>query len=161
MIEIKVNNEAELIKALEELAKKTHYNAPLMRKLAGTMQKAVDKNFIAGGRPKWLGVKSRPNGQPLIDTGNLRNSIQASWDNNEAIVGTNVPYAAIHHFGGKTAPHQIKPVFKKALAFGGGVYSAVNHPGSTIPARPFMTLTPRDEQDLLDDVQAYFRKILK
>ncbi|MEE6042739.1 phage virion morphogenesis protein, partial [Avibacterium paragallinarum] len=161
MIEIKINNEKEVFELLERLSQGVRYNAPLMRTIAGTMQSAVDQNFQAGGRPKWLGVKSRPNGSPLIDSGALRNSIRASWDNDEAIVGTNLAYAAIHQFGGKTKPHKIKPRYKKGLAFGGIVRKSVNHPGSNIPARPFLTLTLQDEADILEDVQDYFKQIIK
>ncbi|OOF45620.1 phage virion morphogenesis protein [Rodentibacter trehalosifermentans] len=161
MIEIKINNEKEVVALLERVAEGIRYNVPLMRTIAGTMQSAVDQNFEAGGRPKWLGVKSRPDGSPLIDSGALRNSIHASWDNDEAQVGTNLKYAAIHQFGGKTKPHKIKPVTKKALAFGGIVRKSVNHPGSTIQARPFLVLTPQDEADILDDVQHYFQSLMK
>lgn len=115
MIYVKINNEKELIHALSKLAQHVKYNVPLMRTIAGTMQSAVDQNFEAGGRPAWLGVKGRPDGKPLIDSGALRNSIHSSWDNNEAQVGTNLKYAAIHQFGGKTSPHKIKPVTKKSL----------------------------------------------
>lgn len=156
MIEIKVNNEQEIINLLTGLADAASKTAPLMRTLASTMKSAVDQNFEAGGRPAWLGLKYRE-GKPLINTGTLRNSIQSHSDSNTAKVGTNLAYAAIHHFGGKTKPHKIKPRYKKALAFGGRVYGSINHPGSNIPARPFMTLTEQDEADLLDDVQRYFR----
>ena len=30
-----------------------------------------------------------------------------------------------------------------------------------IPARPFLVLTPQDEEDILEDVQAYFRSVVK
>lgn len=161
MIEIKINNEKDVLALLEQVAQGIRYNAPLMRTIAGTMQSAVDQNFASGGRPKWLGVKSRPGGAPLIDSGTLRNSIHASWDNDEAQVGTNLKYAAIHQFGGKTKSHKIKPVMKKALAFGGIVRKEVNHPGSSIPARPFLLLTPQDEADILEDVQAYFQNLIR
>lgn len=160
MIEIKINNEKEVLDVLARLAEGIRYRAPLMRTIAGTMQSAVDQNFEAGGRPRWLGVKSRPNGSPLIDSGALRNSIRASWENDSAQVGTNLSYAAIHQFGGKTKAHKISPRYKKGLAFGGIVRKSVNHPGSEIPARPFLVLTPQDEADIVDDVQAYFRSII-
>lgn len=53
-----------------------------------------------------------------------------------------VPYAAIHEFGGQTAPHEIRPVNASVLAFqmGGRTIFAkvVHHPGSRIPARPYL-----------------------
>jgi phage gpG-like protein len=55
-------------------------------------------------------------------------------------VGTNVAYAAIHQFGGKTKPRVIQPKNGKALFWPGAAHpvQSVNHPGSTIPARPFL-----------------------
>lgn len=55
-----------------------------------------------------------------------------------------VKYAAIHEFGGKTAPHVILPKKAQALAFGGGFFAKVNHPGSTMPERSFLRSSLRD-----------------
>ena len=55
---------------------------------------------------------------------------------------TGVPYAAIQEYGGRTPAHDIVPVKARALAFAGGsgtVFARrVHHPGSTIPARPYL-----------------------
>ncbi|MCK3654906.1 virion morphogenesis protein [Pasteurellaceae bacterium Macca] len=160
MIEIKVNNLEQLTARLDKLSEGAENLTPLMKKFSGTMQTAVDKNFEAGGRPAWLGIKHRK-GTPLNDSGQLKNSIQSFSDRQSAVVGTNVKYAAIHHFGGKTKPHKIKPVFKKGLTFNDGVYKSVDHPGSVIPARPFLQLTPEDEAQLIDDAQSYFQGLIK
>ena len=57
-------------------------------------------------------------------------------------VGTNVEYAAIHEYGGKTPPHEILPKRGRALAFMMGgkqvIVRKVNHPGSKMPERSFM-----------------------
>lgn len=71
-----------------------------MRKLAGIMHNAVDENFEAEGRPKWLGIKHRQ-GRVLRDSGALQNSISERADDDTAEVGTNLVYAAIHQFGGE------------------------------------------------------------
>lgn len=138
MIEIEINNATEVAAMLERIAQATSHRAPLMRSIAGTMESAVLQNFDVGGRPKWLGLKYRQ-GSPLIDTENLMNSITSEYTNDEAIVGTNEPYAAIHQFGGKA-----------------GRGRRVD-----IPARPFLQLTPQDEADILDDVQDYFQRLIK
>lgn len=74
-----------------------------------------------------------------VDTGNLKNSIQASVDGLSAEVTANADYAAYVEYG--TAPHVIRPRNAKVLAFQAGgktVFAAeVNHPGT--PAQPFMT----------------------
>ena len=67
----------------------------------------------------------------------LRNSIKHGATADTASVFSDAKYAAIHQLGGQTKAHIIRPKFKKALAFGGGVFAMVRHPGSTIPARPY------------------------
>lgn len=138
MIEIEINNAQQIASILDKLANAAQDRTPLMRSIAGTMESAVLQNFDVGGRPKWLGLKYRQ-GTPLVDTENLMNSITSYYDNNIAMVGTNEPYAAIHQFGGKA-----------------GRGRKVD-----IPARPFLVLTPQDEDDILEDVQAYFRSVMK
>lgn len=54
-----------------------------------------------------------------------------------------VKYAAIHEYGGTTAPHLILPKKAKALAFinsgGDQVFAQkVNHPGSRMPERSYL-----------------------
>nr|DAO43809.1 MAG TPA: virion morphogenesis protein [Caudoviricetes sp.]DAP54939.1 MAG TPA: virion morphogenesis protein [Caudoviricetes sp.] len=138
MIDIEINNAQQIASILDKLANAAQDRTPLMRSIAGTMESAVLQNFDVGGRPKWLGLKYRQ-GTPLVDTENLMNSITSYYDNNVAEVGTNEPYAAIHQFGGKA-----------------GRGRKVD-----IPARPFLILTPQDEDDILEDVQAYFRSVVK
>lgn len=75
----------------------------------------------------WLPLKYRV-GQPLVDTGRLRDSITHQSSDDGVSVGTNVVYAAIHQFGGMTGR-------KRA---------------SQIPARPYLPI--RDGKlDLPDD----------
>ncbi|MDO4693055.1 MAG: phage virion morphogenesis protein [Eikenella sp.] len=184
MIEIQINTDA-VQQALDDAADKLTHRAPLMRSVATRLHRAVDDNFNAQGRPEWAGLKTgswlsragaltkhgrvsqaRYNkkvvgGKILQNTGRLRNSITEQSDNDSAVVGTNVVYAAIHNFGGQTAAHVIYPRNKKALAWATGMYPVkkVNHPGSKIPARPFMVLTPEDEADLVATVSDYLATI--
>jgi len=138
MIEIEINNAQEVAIVLERLSQATTHRTPLMRSIAGTMESAVLQNFDVGGRPKWLGLKYRQ-GTPLVDTENLMGSITSDYTNDTAIVGTNEPYAAIHQFGGKAGRGR----------------------KTTIPARPFLKLTPEDESDIMEDIQAYFQRLIK
>jgi phage gpG-like protein len=135
---------------LDELEKRVTRRAPLMESIANIMLHAVDENFIQGGRPAWLPLKYR-DGKPLMFSGRLHGSIVPWHDNHQAVVGTNVIYAGIQNNGGRTRPHVIRPRNKKALRFNGRFAGKVNHPGSDIPARPFLTLT---ESDLADIQQA-------
>jgi phage gpG-like protein len=110
------------------------------------MKNAEDKtikSYLTGPRPERLGVVS----------GMLRRSIRGTAEPGsspgifaEGVLGsTDVPYAAIHEFGGKTKPHTIVPKDPKGfLVFfwerkGRWVKKkSVNHPGSYVPARPYL-----------------------
>ena len=138
MIEIQIDNLFVVQNQIERLSRGVSDNRYLlMRRLAGTMRYAVAQNFKQGGRPEWLALKYR-SGIPLNDTGALRQSIDELSDNDTALVGTNMVYAAIHQFGGWAGRNN--KVF--------------------IPARPFLHLTNEDKQDLLDDVQDYFASLI-
>ena len=70
-----------------------------------------------------------------------------------AILGSEVPYARIHEKGGTTSAHEILP--KKSggvLVFRGAegnlVFAKkVNHPGSNIPARPYLEPALEDSRN--------------
>lgn len=156
MSDINVNIDATQLKtAFTRLVDRCQNRQPLMRNIAGIMHSGVQDNFSAGGRPRWLGVKR--GGTPLTLSGNLKNSIHPFNTNDMAGVGTNVKYAAIHNFGGQTRPHVIRPKYKKALAFNGRVVKKVNHPGSKIPARKFMVLTPAEIGEIQRTVNRYLQ----
>ena len=91
--------------------------------------------------------KDKLSGQVLKNrTGTLRRSISPSVSSSgttvTGTVGTNVEYATIHEFGGKTAAHDILPKRGRALAFNWKgkdvVFRKVHHPGSVFPERSFM-----------------------
>ena len=139
MIEIQIDNLFVVQNQIERLGRGISDNRYLlMRRLAGTMRYAVAQNFKQGSRPEWLALKYR-SGIPLNDTGALRQSIDELSDNDTALVGTNMVYAAIHQFGGWAGRNR-------------KVY---------IPARPFLQLTNEDKQDLMDDVQDYFAQLVR
>lgn len=100
-----------------------------------------------GGAP-WRKSRraAREGGKTLTDSGRLRGSITHNVLSDGVEVGTNVQYAAIHQFGGRTPPRTIRPRRKKALFFPGARHpvAKVEHPGSTIPARPFLGVDAGD-----------------
>lgn len=94
-------------------------------------------------------VQDELSGQVLqVRTGALRDSIAAevSQDAGKVLIRLfsrgEIRYAAIQEYGGHTPAHDIVPRKAKALAFladGQMVFARiVHHPGSTIPARPYM-----------------------
>jgi phage virion morphogenesis protein len=111
---------------------------PLMQKLVQQLHFTVDENFEKEGRPrrwrplsiKYAAWKRRNRYSPKIleKSGALRRSLTEKYTNTEAIVGTNVKYAAVHQFGST----------KK-----------------NIPARPFMKVTPQDISNFTNIVKQY------
>lgn len=92
--------------------------------------------------------------------GTLRSSIRMQFDPARLTgrVGTDIVYAAIHEFGGVTRPHVIrvrnairadgKPGVLRFKVGGRWVYrKQVNHPGSRIPARPWLQPAYESAQD--------------
>lgn len=95
-------------------------------------------------------------------TGPLYKAVQARMEESPGAVsgvvfidGRGVPYAQIQEEGGRTRPHDIRPVRAQALAFmmpgrmgfSGGektsslvITKLVHHPGSRIPEHPYMRL---------------------
>lgn len=145
-IAIKVDTsslQGEFNKAL----KRTGDLTPLFVDIGEYMVEETKDNFHTGTAPdgtRW--EKSQraieTGDKTLIDRGHLRDSITKKTLADGVEVGTNVVYAAIHQFGGKTRPHTIEAKAGKALHFsmGGAMIHAksVNHPGSKMPARPFL-----------------------
>lgn len=101
-------------------------------------------------------------------TNRLRASINVAslWGDANTIgvqVGTNVEYAAIHEYGGRTAPHIIRPRNKKCLAFtmgGKNICAAyVNHPGSQMPERSFLRSALKDmEGEIKSSIESAVRQ---
>jgi phage gpG-like protein len=138
------------------------------------------------GRPGWkpLSPRTRPEWgqrQILSKTGVLRRSIAPRTNGIEpgrdvgtivrystglVVVGTSVPYAAIHNNGGHTGPHIIRPKKAKALRFMGAsgefiFRKSVKHPGSVIPARPFADLTADDVREIEETMANLIMEALK
>jgi phage virion morphogenesis protein len=139
----------------ENLIKAMNYQGihlkPVLAAVGNLVVKSVKRNFIEGGRPDRWKPSNKPKGKTLIGTGALMKSIHYKVDDDESGVTVMTgpqKYAAIHQFGGKTEPHEIKAKNRRALQFNvGGVTifrKKVNHPGSNIPARPYMLLQDED-----------------
>lgn len=164
----------QALQALTGLDLRTRDLTPVMQDFAGYMKGSVQKNFAAQGRParwaplkasslaSWIGSRkswrTKSGGISakgaaalggrliLTDTGRLRNSINFKALARGVEGYTNVKYAAIQQLGGTTGPHTIVPRKKKALFWPGAAHpvKSVQHPGSRIPARPFLMFQDED-----------------
>lgn len=90
-----------------------------------------------------------------------------------ALVGTDVPYAAIHQLGG-TIKREAAPMTVRLRKKNGRIQFAKNKHKRvrivdtvrkaytiTIPARPFIGVSPTDIQDMLDTITRNLQKALK
>ena len=144
-IEIKIDNK-DVERKLLELAQKGENLRPLMKNIAGIFASATEENFKNEGRPdKWTELseatkKQRTKqkkwpGQILQVSGQLASSISTQYDDESAIIGSNLDYAAIHQLGGDAGRG------KKVK----------------IPARPYLQLTDDDFNEILDATEHYLK----
>ena len=142
-IEIKIDSQ-EVEQKLQELANKTSDLKPLMKNIAGIFASAAEDNFAEQGRPdKWQDLskvtkkfrekKGKWPGQILQVSGQLASSVNTYYDNDSAVIGSNLEYAAIHQLGGQAGRN------KKV----------------TIPARPYLKLLHDDTNEILYAIQQY------
>ena len=144
-IEIKIDNN-DVERKLLELAQKSENLRPLMKNIAGIFASATEENFKNEGRPnKWTELseatkKQRTKqkkwpGQILQVSGQLASSISTQYDDESAIIGSNLDYAAIHQLGGQAGKN------KKV----------------EIPARPYLKLTDDNFNEILDATKQYLK----
>jgi phage gpG-like protein len=163
---IEVTLDSEYQKIIDALKKASAPNLQRIAHSAGKALKEIDQAaFVKSADPatgaKWAPLKN-PRGplakKPgstspvLYDRGTLRKSISFNaFPDGSVIIGSNMVYSRIHQEGGKTGAHVIKPRHKKALAFKGIVRRLIKHPGSDIPARPFLGVPEDFERRFFDD----------
>ena len=144
-IEIKIDNK-DIERKLLELAQKGENLRPLMKNIAGIFASATEENFKNEGRPdKWTELseatkKQRTKqkkwpGQILQVSGQLASSISTQYDDESAIIGSNLDYAAIHQLGGQAGKN------KKV----------------EIPARPYLMLTNDDYAEILEEINKHLK----
>jgi len=138
---------------------------PAMSKIGEIIVASVRRNFREGRGPDlvpWKPIKregrgDRPVAPTLVYTGRLRDSINYQAYGNKIEVGTDLGYAAVHQSGGRTTAHIIRPRRQKALYWPGAAHPVrfVRHPGSSIPARPFLGVRDEDWNDIRSALISY------
>lgn len=146
--------------------------AARLRQKAEGMQKAMARGLKKATarvlkRAQQTVYEGHASGHLNVGTGYLRQNLTMAVDDQQLLgyvgVRKNVIYARIHEYGGRTKPHRIEPVRAQALRWldgeGSPVFARyVEHPGSNIPARPYLHPALDAEQegirtDLADAVQ--------
>ncbi len=136
-IEIKIDNK-EVESRLLDLAQRSENLRPLMKNIAGIFAYSTEENFKNEGRPdKWTElsestIKQRTKnkqwpGMILQISGQLASSVNTYYDNDSAVIGSNLDYAAIHQLGGQAGKNK----------------------SVEIPARPYLKLTDENFEEIL------------
>ena len=172
----------ELTAKLNRVAQAMDETAPLTAAIAGSLATVTEDSFAAQGRPTWAGRKPSTiknyqrrgisYGGVLQLSGALRARIAASSDQNSASIGSNMPYAAIQHFGG-TIKHPGGTRYQKGNRLANFTKNSFTGPTSgvtgahdiKIEARPYLPmdangfLQPEAENEIFKDVDFYWKKI--
>jgi len=153
---------APLDAALGDAIRRATDMTPLMRRIGTVLETSVSERFEQskgpGGEAWPVSIRARETGgKTLIDSTRLRDSIVSEAEPRAVEIGTNVPYAATHQFGAFIEPIEADTDGAAKLAFVvNGRLVVVDQ--VEIPARPFLGFDARDEADIGDTVEAYFRE---
>ena len=154
-------DDRELDVVLGRIIARCNDKKPALRTIGAIGRESIRTNFMESGRPvKWQPSKRTDeqglpgkSGSTLRDTNRLMNSITSSVQGDSVIIGTNVEYAAVHHYGAKkfsfgTFAHRVRR--HERISRKGNRYEVREHerrvrlPWGDIPARPFMVLQNED-----------------
>jgi phage gpG-like protein len=189
MIRLKITprNIAQVSDDLKALVRRVEDITPVLGQFGVHMIRSIQKNFDVGGRPRWKpwaastaineagGVRLKSGkvsasrrrtarartGKVLYDTGRLANSVTASVTGRRTLLlGSNVVYAAIHHFGGTIRVPEIVPRRAGALrwysAGGAPIFAKRARPHTVlIPARPWLVVQDEDLEILTGMVERH------
>lgn len=142
-IEIKIDNK-EVESRLLDLAQRSENLRSLMKNITGIFAYSTEENFKNEGRPdKWTElsestIKQRTKNKQWPDmilqvSGQLASSVNTYYDNDSAVIGSNLKYAAIHQLGGQAGRNK----------------------SVEIPARPYLKLTDEDFEEIIAATQNF------
>jgi len=155
---------------LQEISSRMSDLSPILRAIGDRVVEQTKRRFESQGPAPdgtpWAHLKpatltAKKHKKILTETGHLRDSIRYRLIGQNAVaVGTNRVYAAIHQLGGRTPARIIVPVRKKALFWPGAAHpvKSVKHPGSAIPARPYLGLSEQDSRDIIEIINDYIMR---
>lgn len=95
-------------------------------------------------------------GKTLHDSGVLRASINAWASPDQVVVGTNVPYAAVHQFGAATGSLGVWVGNDK-----NGRDMTVLSPWGDIPARPYLGISAEEQVDIVALVRVHYGAVIE
>ena len=124
-VTIEVQGIDQAIAHLQKIGKTAKNLTPLHRHIGNILQNSIEESFESEASPfgkAWTPSK-KATGKTLTDSGTLSSSFTVQASKEDVTVGTNLVYAAIHHFGGQAGR-------KRSV---------------TLPARPFLPVSNSGE----------------
>ena len=153
--------EDKILEWLAKVEQKSKDNTKLYSELGDILLDGVHDRFRRGvapdGRPwqkSWRAIAQ--NGQTLRDTGRLLNSIVTITKKNNVLVGADVLYAKLMHYGGT-----IRAKSKPYLVFKTPTGGWVKRKSITVPARPILGVSEDDAQNMLLEIEEYLEDLLR
>ena len=159
---IRFHGQEKITQWLNRVLKETKDSTELLHEIGSILESNTKERINSG-----IGVDDKPwqkswrarvqGGTTLRDTSRLYNSIKYQViGGKRVVVGTNVMYAALMHFGGT-----IKPKHGKFLTFKTPTGGWVRVKSVTIKPRPYLGVSVDDSQDILFTIGEYLEKVLK
>lgn len=166
-------------KALASVADGLSQARPLWQQIGAEVLKSTQRRFGTGtapdGNPWPPSLRAlAEDGQTLVNSGRLLDSLNYQATDSQVEVGTNVIYAAIHQFGGDVHHKARKQVLNfKAHARTGKILRGFRSKSKSnlsmqadvgahdirIPARPFLGLDDQDEVAVIKVVEDYVARL--
>ncbi len=155
------------------IAERLENPEPLLLDISRILRHSVMRNFEteSDGKRRWARLakstqkqraKKGYTGKILQRTGTLKRSIYASHGHSSgggyAEVGTNLKYAAALNFGAVMHRSSLRTYLRRKKKGKKASYSGKNKMSSwRIPARPFLTLRPKQKEEILNAVSEWMR----
>jgi len=137
-IAIQVNGIQEAIRHLQQLSQTAQNLTPIHRHIGNILENSIEQSFEDEKSPfgqVWAPSK-KSQGKTLTASGTLSASFTSNADRRGVSVGTNLPYAAVHQFGGRAGRNR----------------------SITLPARPFLPVENGElEEGVRGDILEYLR----
>lgn len=180
---IKTDIETKLKSVVEKLKKDNVDLQPILIKAAAFVRASIDRNFAArgrwdgigstifsGGTKKWTPLSEytkqlyKPLGYELVPTLKRTGTMVASlsvrpYGKSGIVASANVPYAEIHQYGGKVTKNI--NVGAHSRKHKDGMIQVKEHSRKfsyNVPARPFITMTPKEMEQLVDMLSKFILK---
>lgn len=154
-VQVKIDRKAD--EYLKRLAIKFKDLSPAMRELGHEFSELSRLSFAESRSPNgqpWQPLRFRA-GQPLLDTGKLRNSIASRAHKVSVEIGTSERYAGVHQRGATIRPKRGKFLVFTPRGFAHPIFARQ----VTIPARPFLPvnhLPPEWERSMVEVLREHF-----